>query len=124
MVKDAAAAKTVGGKTADAVFDVAISFPVADEKIASQIKSGLAGLNVFFYPHRRRQADIRRAVLDIFESRLRQGKLISLRSERDCCEQSEVQVASHHPSIRNCHIFLPQDERSDMHGWLHLPLDD
>jgi hypothetical protein len=51
MVKDAAAAKTVGGKTAEAVFDVAISFLVADEKIASQIKSGLAGLNVFFYPH-------------------------------------------------------------------------
>jgi hypothetical protein len=51
MVKDAAAAKTVDGKTAEAVFDVAISFLVADEKIASQIKSGLAGLNVFFYPH-------------------------------------------------------------------------
>jgi hypothetical protein len=51
MVKAAAAAKTVGGKTADAVFDVAISFLAADEKIASQIKSSLAGLNVFFYPH-------------------------------------------------------------------------
>jgi hypothetical protein len=32
-------------------YDVAISFLVADEKTASEIKSGLAGLNVFFYPH-------------------------------------------------------------------------
>ena len=32
-------------------YDVAISFLVADEKIASAIKAGLAGLNVFFYPH-------------------------------------------------------------------------
>lgn len=36
---------------AEQVFDVAISFLVADEKIASTIKSKLAGLNVFFYPH-------------------------------------------------------------------------
>jgi hypothetical protein len=33
------------------VFDVAISFLVADERVASTIKSKLAGLNVFFYPH-------------------------------------------------------------------------
>jgi hypothetical protein len=33
------------------VFDVAISFQVADERVASTIKSKLAGLNVFFYPH-------------------------------------------------------------------------
>jgi len=33
------------------VHDVAISFLVADEKIASAIKARLAGLNVFFYPH-------------------------------------------------------------------------
>jgi hypothetical protein len=33
------------------VYDVAISFLVADEKIASAIKTRLAGLNVFFYPH-------------------------------------------------------------------------
>jgi hypothetical protein len=32
-------------------YDVAISFLVADEKTASEIKFGLAGLNVFFYPH-------------------------------------------------------------------------
>jgi hypothetical protein len=32
-------------------YDVAISFLVADEKIASAIKTRLAGLNVFFYPH-------------------------------------------------------------------------
>jgi hypothetical protein len=32
-------------------YDVAISFLVADEKTASAIRSGLAGLNVFFYPH-------------------------------------------------------------------------
>jgi hypothetical protein len=31
--------------------DVAISFLVADEMIASEIKFALAGLNVFFYPH-------------------------------------------------------------------------
>lgn len=36
---------------AEQVFDVAISFLVADEKIASTIKSKLSGLNVFFYPH-------------------------------------------------------------------------
>lgn len=33
------------------VVDVAISFLVADEKIASTINAKLAGLNVFFYPH-------------------------------------------------------------------------
>ena len=33
------------------VFDVAISFLVADERVASTIKSKLAGLNVLFYPH-------------------------------------------------------------------------
>src|SRR5262245_49120068 len=33
------------------VYDVAISFLVADEKTASAIKTRLAGLNVFFYPH-------------------------------------------------------------------------
>ncbi len=33
------------------VFDVAISFLVADEKTASAIKSKLSDLNVFFYPH-------------------------------------------------------------------------
>jgi hypothetical protein len=32
-------------------YDVAISFLVADEKIASAIRSKLSGLNVFFYPH-------------------------------------------------------------------------
>jgi hypothetical protein len=32
-------------------YDVAISFLVADEKIAAAIKAGLGGLNVFFYPH-------------------------------------------------------------------------
>jgi hypothetical protein len=32
-------------------YDVAISFLVSDEKTASAIKSGLAGLKVFFYPH-------------------------------------------------------------------------
>jgi hypothetical protein len=32
-------------------YDVAISFLVADEKMASAIKAGLAGLKVFFYPH-------------------------------------------------------------------------
>jgi hypothetical protein len=31
-------------------YDAAISFLVADEKIASAIKTRLAGLNVFFYP--------------------------------------------------------------------------
>ncbi len=36
---------------AEQVFDVAISFLVADEKVASSIKSKLSGLNVFFYPH-------------------------------------------------------------------------
>jgi len=61
--------------------------------------------------------------LDLFESRLR-DKVISRRSERNCCEQSKVQVASHQPSIRNSHISLPQDERSNMHWWLYLPLDD
>jgi hypothetical protein len=33
------------------VYDVAISFLAADEKTASAIKTRLAGLNVFFYPH-------------------------------------------------------------------------
>jgi hypothetical protein len=42
-----AAAKTVP----EPAYDVAISFLVADEKTASAIKSGLAGLKVFFYPH-------------------------------------------------------------------------
>jgi hypothetical protein len=51
MSKAAVAAKSVGMKTTDPTYDVAISFLVADEKTASQIKSGLAGLNVFFYPH-------------------------------------------------------------------------
>jgi hypothetical protein len=37
--------------SAEQVFDIAISFLVADERIASTIKSKLAGLNVFFYPH-------------------------------------------------------------------------
>lgn len=32
-------------------FDVAISFLVADEKLASAIRSKLGGLKVFFYPH-------------------------------------------------------------------------
>jgi hypothetical protein len=36
---------------AEQVFDVAISFLVADEKVASAIKSKLSGLSVFFYPH-------------------------------------------------------------------------
>jgi hypothetical protein len=36
---------------AEQVFDVAISFLVADEKVASTIKSKLSGLKVFFYPH-------------------------------------------------------------------------
>jgi hypothetical protein len=36
---------------AEQVFDVAISFLVADERVASTIKSKLLGLNVFFYPH-------------------------------------------------------------------------
>jgi hypothetical protein len=43
---------TVNQKPApELVHDVAISFLVADEKIASAIKARLAGLNVFFYPH-------------------------------------------------------------------------
>lgn len=43
---------TVRAKPApEPVYDVAISFLVADEKIASAIKARLAGLNVFFYPH-------------------------------------------------------------------------
>jgi hypothetical protein len=36
---------------AEQVFDVAISFLAADEKVASSIKSKLSGLSVFFYPH-------------------------------------------------------------------------
>lgn len=36
---------------AEPTYDVAISFLVADEKTAAAIKAGLAGLNVFFYPH-------------------------------------------------------------------------
>jgi hypothetical protein len=36
---------------AEPEYDVAISFLVADEKTASALKSGLAGLKVFFYPH-------------------------------------------------------------------------
>jgi hypothetical protein len=35
----------------ESTYDVAISFLVADEKTASTIKAGLAGLKVFFYPH-------------------------------------------------------------------------
>ena len=43
---------TVKAKPApEPVYDVAISFLVADEKTASAIKTRLAGLNVFFYPH-------------------------------------------------------------------------
>src|SRR5215467_2147832 len=43
---------TVKAKSApESVYDVAISFLVADEKIASAIKTRLACLNVFFYPH-------------------------------------------------------------------------
>lgn len=38
-------------QAAEHVFDVAISFLVADQRIASTIKSKLAGLDVFFYPH-------------------------------------------------------------------------
>src|ERR1700722_5801602 len=37
--------------TPEPTYDVAISFLVADDKIAPAIKAGLAGLNVFFYPH-------------------------------------------------------------------------
>ena len=36
---------------AEQVFDVAISFLVADERVARTIKSKLLGLNVVFYPH-------------------------------------------------------------------------
>jgi hypothetical protein len=47
---------TVKAKSApEPVYDVAISFLVADEKIASAIKTRLAGLNVFFYPHNQEQ---------------------------------------------------------------------
>jgi hypothetical protein len=47
MAKTAVQAKLVD----EPVYDVAISFLVSDEKIASAIKSRLGGLNVFFYPH-------------------------------------------------------------------------
>jgi hypothetical protein len=36
-------------------YDVAISFLVADEKIAASLKAGLSGLNVFFYPHKQEE---------------------------------------------------------------------
>src|SRR5712691_11551871 len=46
------AAKTATkADTSAEVYDVAISFLVADEKTANVIKAGLADLNVFFYPH-------------------------------------------------------------------------
>src|SRR5713101_5191272 len=41
---------------AEPTYDVAISFLVADEKVAASIKAGLGGLRVFFYPHT--QADL------------------------------------------------------------------
>jgi hypothetical protein len=47
MAEVSVAAKATG----EPEYDVAISFLVADEKTASAIKSGLAGLKVFFYPH-------------------------------------------------------------------------
>jgi hypothetical protein len=52
MPNATAAAATASLKPVqEPAYDVAISFLVADEKIASAIKSGLAGLKVFFYPH-------------------------------------------------------------------------
>ena len=37
--------------TDDSLFDVAISFLVADQEIAAALRARLIGLNVFFYPH-------------------------------------------------------------------------
>jgi hypothetical protein len=48
-------AKSRAAEPAPAVspdYDVAISFLVADEKVASAIKADLSGLEVFFYPHK------------------------------------------------------------------------
>jgi hypothetical protein len=43
--------KATEGAAPEPTYDVAISFLVADESTASAVKSGLAGLKVFFYPH-------------------------------------------------------------------------
>jgi hypothetical protein len=51
MSSATAVAVAVPEPKADPIYDVAISFLVADEKTASAIKAGLAGLKVFFYPH-------------------------------------------------------------------------
>ena len=37
--------------TDDSLFDVAISFLVADQEIAAALRARLIGLNVFFYPY-------------------------------------------------------------------------
>jgi hypothetical protein len=51
MTKSAAIARPAARLSVEPIYDVAISFLVSDEKTAAAIKSGLAGLKVFFYPH-------------------------------------------------------------------------
>jgi hypothetical protein len=51
MANATAVAQPTSATTTEPTYDVAISFLVADEKTASTVKAGLAGLKVFFYPH-------------------------------------------------------------------------
>jgi hypothetical protein len=84
-------------------YDAAISFLVADEKIASAIKTRLAGLNVFFYPHNQEEligtnglesmrAPFKSARVNVVLYRERYGKTpwtgVELKAIQDSCLQT------------------------------------
>jgi hypothetical protein len=104
-------------------YDVAISFLVADEMIASAIKAGLAGLNVFFYPHNQEdligtngietmRAPFLDARVNVILFRERYGNTpwtgVELAAIQDSC------LRTHYQSL----VFVQLDKKDAPPGWL------
>jgi hypothetical protein len=105
------------------VFDVAISFLVADERVASTIKSKLAGLNVFFYPHNQEEligtnglesmrAPFLTARLNVVLYRERYGK-----TPRTGVELAAIQDSCLKTAYRSL-LFVQLDKKDPKPDWL------
>src|SRR5262249_36247929 len=115
---------TVKAKSApESVYDVAISFLVADEKIASAIKTRLACLNVFFYPHNQEEligtnglesmrAPFLSARVNVLLYRERYGKTpwtgVELKAIQDSCLQTGFQSL----------LFVQLEKKDGTPDWL------
>jgi hypothetical protein len=102
---------------------VAISFLVADEKIAAAIKANLGGLNVFFYPHAQEELIGTNGIVSMREPFLRARVNVILYRPRygntpsTGIELSAIQDSCLRTRYRSL-VFVQLDKRDSKPDWL------